>query len=232
MHSVCVLIFIWCDLLQAGVTVREYPLPSDYPLPQKGNEFVKAYDSLLVATISDLEKPRMHLKDNCVDKSQRKVFAGGRLFSLDVVPIEPGEIDWHGYRKYVVRTATDTVYTGLEVVGPSTVWAFFSHGNSWILETRTRVVVDGQDISDIEGCEKAFHYRVLDGVPVFLMRQDGHINIKFGSDILEPKYDVVLHHLCCEGGRFNAGCTADKVMFYAYRDEQLLYVEVIANPHN
>jgi hypothetical protein len=100
------------------------------------------------------------------------------------------------------------------------------------MDTPEQVVVTGVSLNDLEKCERTFHYRILDGTPIFMMKKNNKIRIKFGSTVLEQEYDEVLHHLCCEPFRFNPGCTGTKIMFFAYRGEQLLYVEVEANPHN
>jgi hypothetical protein len=218
-------------MTESHVTVREVELPSEYHVLKQGLEFYRAYGSLVRKTV-DAPPSGPLLKRDCVDTRPDSVLIAGVHFVLDVIHVNAGEIDDRAHNRYVVRRGNEIVFDATEALYASDVWAFYSHENSWILETPEQVVVDGVSLNDVEKCDETFHYMILDDTPIFLMRKDDKISVKFGSVILDHTYDEVLHHLCCEPTMYNPGCTDSKIMFFAYRNDQFLYVEIEANPHN
>jgi hypothetical protein len=218
----------------SGTVVRETALPSGYKLPDQMYEFIEEYDSLLRVTISEQDRrgrSPVLLHNNCTEK-RGYVVIGDDNYSLEIEDIEAGVIDWKGYSKYIVRTRDGIVFEQLEEPGPSTVWAYFKYKNSWVLETRTLLVVDGVRLDEIEGATKAFNYRIINDTPVYFIEKDNLVNIRVGSELLDNKYDSVLHHMCCMFDIMNPGCTGDKLMFYAYRDSIPYYVELLVDPPN
>ncbi|MHC4067482.1 MAG: hypothetical protein ACYSUI_23680, partial [Planctomycetota bacterium] len=166
---------------------------------------------------------RMPLK-SCVDKYVREASADGRTLHLEVNHNNTERVG-EAYIQYVVYSNGEAVYDFQEPVGPSLVWGFFGHGDDWILETRTRVIVNGVDMATATNTDEVANYRIIGGRPVFLALKGSkyHLMTKQGS---LAEYDHVFYHLCCEYGYLNPKCTDDKVTFLAVRDDEALYVEV------
>jgi hypothetical protein len=162
----------------------------------------------------------------CVDANAREVTAGNRTFTLDVIHVDAERQGAQAYKRYVVSSDGKTVDDFLEPLGTSDVWAFFGHGDDWVLETRTRVIVSGVDVASAYDVDEAAQYRIIGGHPLFVARKGNKYGLMTDRGPLEAEYDRVLYHECCEPAFLNPGCTGDKMSFFAVREGKPLYVEV------
>lgn len=196
-----------------GFTIKENPVPCAGALASQ--ELFNALPSL-----TGCLKP---LHDTCADKQAREISAGDRTLRLDTENIIEGR--GKAYERYTVISDGEDIYDFREDVGPSSVWGFFNHGEDWVLETRTRVVVNGADVASARDLDSAAHYRFLGDRPLFLAQKgDRHFLMTDQGPLAE--YDRVLCHLCCEATVLNPGCENGVYSFYAIRGDDVLLVEV------
>jgi len=223
-----------CWLLTASppeLVVKEYTLPEVCVFDLYGDssdEFDACIDTLqqeLPALTNGVCLPL----GPCGDKHVREIAAGGLPYYLELIHIDPERRGEPAFTQYVVYSKHETVYDYREMSAPSDVWAFFGHGDQWILETRTRVIVSGVDVAAANNLDEAAVYRIIGGQAVFLARKGSKYNVMTEHGALSVGYDRIYYHLCCEWSLLNPGCTADKLSFLALRGDEALYVEVVPN---
>ena len=187
----------------------------------------------LVSLLQYLQSPDLDFDypiARCMNKDSRAFNVGVDRYELSVTHIQ-GDGPETTHKLYTVSVNGRSIFNLRAPVGPSTVWAFYPHGNDWVLETRTKSIVSGVDIAASNGFDEAFHYRFVHDTPVCVVKSDDRYRLFVEGALVEGiGYDHVLAHMCCEFTPMNPGCTTQGLAFFAYRDGHAYYVEVSVNP--
>jgi hypothetical protein len=149
------------------------------------------------------------------------VFVGGDLITVKRDPLK-------GAREFTVWRGDEVVYTYTSNLQRAEyrVNTLRSWQGQWVLEVDEQVLVDGQSLNEQLGYDAIFQWRLLQGLPFYLFREDGQVGISYDGQVLPRRYDAVLHNLCCGYARFNLGGNERMVWFHAWRDGTWYYVEV------
>ncbi len=149
------------------------------------------------------------------------VFVGEDLITVKRDPLK-------GAREFTVWRGDEVVYTYTSPLqlAEYPVNTLRSWQGRWVLEVDEQVLVDGQSLNEQLGYDAIFQWRLLQGLPFYLFREDGQVGISYDGEVLPRRYDAVLHNLCCGYALFNPGGNERMVWFHAWRDGTWYFVEV------
>jgi hypothetical protein len=89
----------------------------------------------------------------------------------------------------------------------------------------TRLIQDGQDVSEANGYQQAFNFAMLDGKPFYFYQKADKIGISFDGKEIAPGYDEIPHYQCCSGSLLNPATSMKMAWFFARRGNDWYYVE-------
>lgn len=152
--------------------------------------------------------------------STMPVYAGNELVRAEV----------HGSRVVIMR-GTEAIFSirvkeDMSVSSP--LKGFWPWQGGWALEVPHEVFVNGESLNRKYGFDQVFHWRLLEGEPFFFFvenRRDGQVGMAYAGQIMNQRYDEVVHYRCCEPAAFNANSSGRMIWFYALRDGTWYYVE-------
>lgn len=128
---------------------------------------------------------------------------------------------------YQVRLEGEAVYTGTAAMTGAyhPLRSFTTWDSHWALEVDDRLIVDGQDVSEVHGYDAVYGFARIQGESFFFFEQNGQVRISYGGQTLPNAYDRVFHNQCCEAAIHNVERLADSVLFHALWDGTWYFVE-------
>ncbi len=107
------------------------------------------------------------------------------------------------------------------------IQTFQSWNNHWILEKQGEVIMDGKSLNEELGFDEIFEWHIIQGEPFFFVydKKSSTYSMVYAGQMLDQKYDDIVHYQCCEPAIFNPNGDSYMVWFYAARDGKWYYVE-------
>ncbi len=114
-------------------------------------------------------------------------------------------------------------------LGDVAVTSFFSKDNHWILEHYpNKVVIDGVESNKIKGYSDIINYRYLNKKLFYIFKDSlGKFKIFYDDSIYPNEYDKIMNNGCCSASALNPQNLADKVSFFATKNNNWYYVEAV-----
>jgi len=120
----------------------------------------------------------------------------------------------------VVYTGTAAAYGNYMPLRSLTGW-----DGHWVLAVDDHLILDGEDLAQAKGFDRAFEFAVLHGQPFYFLQQGETVKMSYAGQILPHSYEDVIHNRCCEPAMFNPEANGDMVWFHARKDGIWTYVE-------
>ncbi len=156
---------------------------------------------------------------------QPKAFLGDQLLSVEMTSSAHQQGTLHIYLDNQPAYQFDMQYgrpTYGDYLGP---WTYGGHWAVVLLDTASRVLLDGQDVNSLYGYDESFEFSLLSDRPFFFYRQDEKINLWFDGQEIARGYDEIPHYNCCSPALLNPGRSLNLIYFFARRGEDWYYVE-------
>src|SRR5512143_600870 len=139
-------------------------------------------------------------------------YVGDELLSVEVTSVSSGLSRLNIYLDD--QPVYDSDFNDVSVYGPlDGPWTYGKHWALIILDAKpdgqqgwnpyTRLVQDGQDVTQAKGYQQAFNFAVLDGKPFYFYQKDDKIGLSFDGQELAQGYDEIPHYQCCSGSLLN-----------------------------
>ena len=158
----------------------------------------------------------------------------GETYAFTTMPVYAGKDLLHAEfqdGQVVVMRGDEAVFSTRvkeDVLVSSPLKGFWAWKGGWTLEVPHTVFFDGESVNQQLGFDQIFNWRLLDGEPFFFFvdnKQNGMVGMVYAGQVLNERYDEVIHYRCCEPGAFNVNSNERMVWFYALRDGIWYYVE-------
>ena len=158
----------------------------------------------------------------------------GETYAFTTMPVYAGDDLLHAEfrdEQVVVMRGDEAVFSTRvkeDTAVSSPLKSFWSWQGGWVLEVPYEVFIVGENINQQLGFGQIFNWRLLDGEPFFFFvdhQRDGMVGMAYAGQVMNERYDEVIHYRCCEPGAFNVNSNEHMVWFYALRDGIWYYVE-------
>ena len=161
-------------------------------------------------------------------------YAGDKVLSVEITSSSSGHAQLNAYLDD--QPVYSSEFNNVSVYGPlDGPWTYGQHWALVLIDAKpdgqqgwnpyTRLIQDGQDITQARGYQQAFQFAVLDGRPFYFYQKADKIDIAFDGQELPRGYDEIPHYQCCSGALLNPNVSMKMVWFFARRGSNWYYVE-------